>query len=133
MTDTSEPAQAGHIRLDKWLWQARFFKTRGLAAGVVKSGHVRVNGNRALKPAQTVRPGDILTFAQGQVIRVVRITALGIRRGPASEAQTLYDDLTPAPETAGTPVSPNPKFEGKGRPTKRDRRKLDLNRPGTLE
>ncbi|MFX0541423.1 RNA-binding S4 domain-containing protein [Roseovarius sp. S4756] len=133
-TPAGETAEAGRIRLDKWLWQARFFKTRGLAAAVVKSGHVRVNGNRAGKPAQLVRPGDVLTFAQARQIRVVCIIAPGLRRGPAAEAQTLYDDLTPAPEPKGeTPVSPNPRYEGKGRPTKKDRRKLDFNPPGALE
>ncbi len=126
--------EAGKIRLDKWLWQARFFKTRALAAATVKGGHVRVNGNRAGKPSQTVRAGDVLTFAQASVIRVVRILGPGTRRGPAPEAQTLYEDLTPAPEPEiETFVSPNPRYEGKGRPTKRDRRKLGLNRPGALE
>jgi ribosome-associated heat shock protein Hsp15 len=122
------------IRLDKWLWQARFFKTRGLAAGVVKGGHVRVDGARASKPAQMVQAGAVLTFVQAQRTRVVRILALGTRRGPATEAQALYDDLSPPPKPEDeTFVSPNPKYEGKGRPTKRDRRKLDLNQPGPLE
>ncbi len=134
MTQAGDMVEGGPIRLDKWLWQARFFKTRGLAASVVKSGHVRVNGNRAGKPAQMVRPGDVLTFTQAKAVRVVRVIAPGTRRGPAPEAQTLYDDLTPASEaTPETPVSPNPRYEGKGRPTKRDRRKLDLNHPGALE
>ena len=112
------------LRIDKWLWQARFFKTRSLAAKQVGGGHVRVNGNRVLKPAFAVGPGDVLTFAQGRVVRVVRIVALGVRRGPATEAQTLYADLSEKREE--TP--PNPKFEGKDRPTKRDRRTLDLSR-----
>lgn len=112
------------LRLDKWLWQARFFKTRGLAAKQVSGGHVRVNGNRALKPAQAVGPGDVLTFAQGRQIRVVRIAALGERRGPAPEAQMLYTDLT---EEQDAPL-PNPRYEGKGRPEKKDRRALDLSR-----
>jgi len=133
VTDAPEPVGAERIRLDKWLWHARFFKTRGLAAGAVRSGHMRVNGNRAGKPSQMVRPGDVLTFAQGDLIRVVRIAQPGTRRGPAPEAQTLYEDLTPAPVLPETPVSPNPRYEGKGRPTKRDRRKLDLNHRGALE
>ncbi|WP_297769891.1 RNA-binding S4 domain-containing protein [uncultured Roseovarius sp.] len=119
------------IRLDKWLWQARFFKTRTLAAKEVSAGHVRVNGTRASKPAQAVGPEDVLTFAQGARVRVVRIAELGTRRGPAPEAQALYEDLTdPEPKDA---VPPAPKYEGKGRPTKRDRRKLDLNGPGALD
>jgi ribosome-associated heat shock protein Hsp15 len=82
----------GRIRLDKWLWQARFFKSRSLSAGMIEAGHVRLNGQRVTKPAQAVGPGDVLTFVQGRVIRVVRILATGTRRGPASEAQGLYRD-----------------------------------------
>ena len=123
--------ESDRVRLDKWLWHARFFKTRSLAAGQITGGHVRVNGARAAKPAQQVGPGDVLTFAQGRAVRVVRITAPGTRRGPAPEAQTLYDDLTP-PETRNSDP-PNPRFEGKGRPTKRDRRKLFPGGSGPLE
>lgn len=122
------------IRLDKWLWQARFFKSRALAAGVVKSGHLRVNGARAAKPSRTIRPGDVLTFRQARRVRIVRVIAPGTRRGPAPEAQTLYDDLTPAPDPAEEAIVPrNPRYEGKGRPTKRDRRQLDLKAPDALE
>ncbi len=81
------------IRLDKWLWQARFMKSRSLAAALVSEGRVRVNGERAVKPARTIAPGDVLTFPQGGRIRVVRVLATGERRGPAVEAQGLYDDL----------------------------------------
>ena len=106
-------------RLDKWLWYARFFKTRTLAARQVSSGHVRINGIRVRKPAQTVVAGDVLTFAQGPGERVVRVEAPGTRRGPASEAATLYADLSP-------PVKPDrPPERVGGRPTKRDRRALD--------
>ena len=122
---------ASRIRLDKWLWHARFFKTRSLASKQVSGGHVRVNGNRVSKPAQAVAPEDVLTFVQGDAVRVVRILAPGTRRGPASEAQTLYDDLTEPKPQDGVP--PAPKYEGKGRPTKRDRRKLDLKGPGALD
>ncbi len=83
------------IRLDKWLWQARFFKTRSLAARAVAQGRVRLNAARVDKPAQAVGAGDALTFAQGNRIRVVRVLALGTRRGPAAEAQALYEDLAP--------------------------------------
>ncbi|ALG90975.1 MAG: RNA-binding protein S4 [Confluentimicrobium sp.] len=117
------------IRLDKWLWQARFFKTRTLAGKVVAGGHVRVNSLRAAKPAQRVGAGDTLTFPQGDRIRVIRVLAPGERRGPAAEAQTLYEDLTPARED----VPQSPRFDGKGRPTKKDRRSLDLNRLPPLE
>ncbi|MFN7225549.1 MAG: RNA-binding S4 domain-containing protein, partial [Paracoccaceae bacterium] len=75
------------------LWQARFFKSRSLSADCVEQGGVRVNGQRVAKPAHALRPGDVLTFAQGGRIRVVRVLDLGLRRGPASEAQGLYADL----------------------------------------
>jgi len=110
------------IRLDKWLWQARFFKTRTLAAKTVAAGHVRVNGVKTAKPARAVGTGDTLTFAQGRVIRVVRIVALGDRRGPAPEARMLYDDLTPARDN----IPPAPRYEGKGRPSRKQRRQADL-------
>ncbi|MEM9441076.1 MAG: RNA-binding S4 domain-containing protein [Pseudomonadota bacterium] len=88
-----EPATTDGLRLDKWLWQARFFKTRSLAATVANKGRVRINRMLVTKPHYRVRPGDVLTFAQGHEIRVVRILALGERRGPAPEARTLYEDL----------------------------------------
>ncbi|MBR9651164.1 RNA-binding S4 domain-containing protein [Thalassovita aquimarina] len=116
-------------RLDKWLWHARFFKTRSLAAKLVSGGHVRVNSAKTSKPAQAVGAGDVLTFPQGRAIRVVRIEALGERRGPAPEAQTLYTDLSEPRDS----VPPAPRFEGKGRPTKRERRKIDLDRTRELE
>ncbi|WP_172296588.1 RNA-binding S4 domain-containing protein [Pseudoruegeria sp. HB172150] len=117
------------IRIDKWLWYARFFKTRGLAAKTVSAGHVRVNTGRVSKPAHTVGAGDTLTFPQAHRIRVVRILATGTRRGPAPEAQALYEDLTPAQEKA----PPAPKFDGGGRPTKKDRRTADSIRHRDLE
>ncbi len=119
----SEPPSK--LRIDKWLWQARFFKTRSLAARQVSDGQVRLNGERVGKPAQNVSAGDVLTFAQGRQIRVVRVTALGTRRGPADEAQGLYDDLTPPEAPKQDRVGP--------RPTKRDRRIMDGLRDGGTE
>lgn len=92
------------LRLDKFLWQARFFKTRILAAEIVTARKVRVNGVKVDKPAHPVRVGDGLVFVQGREIRVVRVTALPNRRGPASEAQSMYVDL-PA---AVAPILPEP-------------------------
>lgn len=126
-----ETIDNARTRIDKWLWHARFFKTRGLSAKLVSGGHVRVNGDKIAKAAHPVGPGDVLTFPQARQVRVIRILALGARRGPAAEAQTLYEDLTPPAERLNVPAGP--KFEGKGRPTKRDRRKLDLNRPDALD
>jgi ribosome-associated heat shock protein Hsp15 len=83
------------IRLDKWLWQARFCKSRSIAATLVSEGRVRVNSERASKPARAIGPGDVLTFPQAGRIRVVRVLATGERRGPATEAQALYEDLDP--------------------------------------
>lgn len=91
------------LRVDKWLWQARFFKTRALAAGLAESGHLRINGQPTRKPGAGVGEGDVLTFPQGARIRVIRILALGLRRGPATEAQTLYLDLD-AREEAPDPL-----------------------------
>jgi ribosome-associated heat shock protein Hsp15 len=115
------------LRVDKWLWHARFFKTRTLAAKVVSDGAVRLNSTRISKSSATVKPDDTLTFPQGSRIRVVRIVALGTRRGPAPEAQALYEDLTPpAPVSAEAENAPG--FDGKGRPTKKDRRAWESKR-----
>lgn len=92
------------------------------------SGGVRVNSTKIAKAAYAVGPGDVLTFAQARQIRVVRIVACGPRRGPAPEAQALYEDLSPPPAAPPSDAPRAPKFEGKGRPTKRDRRILDRNR-----
>jgi len=119
--------------VDKWLWYARFFKTRSFAAVQVSAGHVRLNAQKIHKPAQTVSPGDVLTFAQGRHVRVIQIDGLGTRRGPAVEAQALYTDLSPGEEAEANTGSKAPGFDGKGRPTGRDRRKLDLSRTQHLE
>lgn len=83
------------LRLDKWLFYARFFKTRSLAAGRVEAGGVRLNGRPCRKPGRVVKPGDILVMsAHGRVLSI-QILAMGSRRGPAEEAQALYRDLDP--------------------------------------
>jgi ribosome-associated heat shock protein Hsp15 len=92
MTRAPEPTSDG-LRLDKWLWQARFFKTRALAAQLVGKGRLRLNQAIVTKPHHRIRPGDVLTFPQGETVRVVRVLDLGSRRGPAREAQALYQDL----------------------------------------
>ena len=90
------------LRLDKWLWQARFFKSRSLSAAFVEAGHVRLNGVHVAKAAQAVGPGDMLTLPMNAGVRVVEIVACGNRRGPAPEAQGLYR------EAGGTFVPPDP-------------------------
>jgi ribosome-associated heat shock protein Hsp15 len=115
-------------RLDKWLWHARFFKSRSIAARVCVEGKVRINGTRAVKAHAPVHPGDVLTFPAGARIRVIRIVALATRRGPAVEAQLLYDDLDPAPmqkPVADTPPPVAGREPGSGRPTKAERRAID--------
>jgi ribosome-associated heat shock protein Hsp15 len=87
------PGVRPKLRLDKWLFHARFFKSRELAVDCVENGHLRINAQRCLKPAHGVTIGDVLTFVQGRQIRVVRVEALSDRRGPAFEAQVLYSDL----------------------------------------
>ena len=116
--------KAEKIRVDKWLWHARFFKTRSLAAKQISAGHLRLNGAKITKTAQSVTSGDVLSFPQGRQIRVVEVVAIGERRGPAPEAQALYLDKTPKQDILPT----NPRFEGKGRPDKKSRRALDLSR-----
>jgi ribosome-associated heat shock protein Hsp15 len=80
-------------RLDKWLWHARFFRTRSLSTRMVERGAVRVNALRVTKPACTLRPGDVLTIAQPGAVRVVRVLGVAERRGPAGEAQALYEEV----------------------------------------
>jgi len=125
------------LRLDKWLWHARFFKSRTLAAKRITEGVMRVNRERIRKANHTVRPGDVLTFPLGPHVRVIRVDALGERRGPAIEARALYTDLDPPPERRRddpTPTPPAIRARGAGRPTKRERRNLDrLWHPGDPE
>ena len=116
-------------RLDKWLWFARFFKSRTSAGKACNSAKVRINGQIAAKASATVKVDDVLTFPRGHHIRVIRILALGRRRGPAPEAQILYEDLAPPqfsdkPRVDGQSV-PGQRDAGSGRPTKSDRRAVD--------
>jgi len=88
------------MRLDKWLWHARFFKTRSLAARYIEKSRCRIDGRATDKPHTAVTPGIVLTFALGPKVRVVKVVALGERRGPSEEAKTLYDEIdSAAPES----------------------------------
>jgi ribosome-associated heat shock protein Hsp15 len=109
-------------RLDKWLWFARFCKSRTLASKLCAAGKIRIGGELVHKAHYLVRPGDVLTFPQGPHIRVVRVLQLGVRRGPATEARTLYEDLQPPQPPAPALFEREP---GAGRPTKAERRALD--------
>jgi len=132
----TDPGNAGAAaapekqRADKWLWHARFFKTRGLAAGVISAGKLRVNGNPVRKPSFGVRPGDKLTFPQGRQIRVIEILAFATRRGPAVEAQKLYADHTVVIAKTTPDGAPVPSA---GKPSRKDRRVVNQTRRSVLE
>jgi ribosome-associated heat shock protein Hsp15 len=106
-------------RIDKWLWFARVVKTRTLAQKLVLSGSVRVNREKCDSVSHLLRPGDVLTIAVSHSVRVLKVKASGLRRGPADEARTLYEDLSPPPDPAMPAPAHGP------RPTKRDRRAID--------
>lgn len=113
------------VRLDKWLWAARVFKTRGLAAAACDGGKVDVN-QQAAKPAKALRPGDVVrvSLPLGRH-RVLRVALVGDRRGSPGVARALFEDLTP-PEPPRNRLAPPPRRSpGAGRPTKRERRELD--------
>lgn len=115
-------------RIDVWLWHARLYKTRSLATKMVRGGKVRLNGNICKKSSATITVSDILTFTRADEILIAKVLAIGTRRGPATEAQKLYEDLTPPKEPREKGVTTNqksPRPKGAGRPTKRERRAID--------
>ncbi len=127
---TAEPIAEPTLRADKWLWYARFFKTRSLAAKLCNAGKLHVSGEAVSKAHHKVKPGDVLTFPQGRHVRVVKLLELGTRRGPAPEARLLYEDLEPpSPEGRMPALAARPR--GGGRPTKQERRALDRLREDT--
>lgn len=117
------------LRIDKWLWYARLFKSRTLAGKLCGSGKLRLNSQLIRKSHATLKKGDVLTFAKNDDVRVIKVVILGTRRGPASEAVTLYEDLEPPqPRTRKgierkTAVAE--RDPGAGRPTKAERRAID--------
>lgn len=126
MTDEAD----GRVRLDKWLWAARFYKTRGLAAEAIAGGKVQVNGERA-KRAKPLQPGDEIRIRQGPYEHLIVVRDLSERRGPAAQAATLYQER---PESIAARESLAARLKGvhamfvadtKGRPTKRDRRAIE--------
>jgi ribosome-associated heat shock protein Hsp15 len=121
-----------HIRLDKWLWAARFFKSRSLAAAAVTGGRVHVNGTR-VKPSRLLAAGDIIAITKGPLSWTVVVRATTRRRGPASEASLLYDESAESREAreqatlerrAQRAAEASVRERG-GRPSKRDRRRFD--------
>ncbi|AXS81369.1 RNA-binding S4 domain-containing protein [Dechloromonas sp. HYN0024] len=117
------------MRVDKWLWAARFFKTRSLASDAVSGGKVKVNG-AATKPAREIKPGDQLDIANSETRWTVTVRILSEKRGPAPEARLLYEetlDSISARQAAreGRQFIQDPAADIHGRPTKRDRRQMD--------
>jgi ribosome-associated heat shock protein Hsp15 len=117
------------IRIDKWLWAARFYKTRGLAADEIGKGRVSVNG-QVVKASREMRLGDLVLLRQGPIQRTLTVLALNIQRGPASVAQAMYEETADstaarlrAAESRRQGIEPANSIE-QGRPTKRDRRQL---------
>lgn len=133
--DVASPGAPGAQRLDKWLWYARIVKSRTLAAQLIEKGRVRVNTVRIQKPSYTVKPDDVITASVHRAVRVLKVVATGTRRGPAAEAQRLYEDLTaPVPPASGeaqgtrdrgtaVPAAAQP-MAASGRPTKKERRQI---------
>ncbi|HEX5247436.1 MAG TPA: RNA-binding S4 domain-containing protein [Gaiellaceae bacterium] len=122
------------MRIDKWLWAARFFKTRSLATEAVLAGHVQVDGAR-VKPAREVRVGDTLEIRRGQVTWTIDVRALAERRGPAAEAALLYEETKESQEAREQRRLERRLAQPLGadlgaRPTKQDRRRLDALRKG---
>lgn len=118
--------EGGRVRIDKWLWAARFFKTRSLASDAVEGGKVQCNGTR-VKPAKGVAPGDELRIRQGPYELTVLVRALAEKRGPASAAALLYEETresVAARTLLKEQLRAEPRYEGKGRPTKRERRHI---------
>lgn len=134
--DDDEAGGDERVRLDKWLWCTRFFKSRSLATEAVAGGRVKLNGQR-VKAAHGVRPGDVLDVTVGEETREVRVQSLPERRGPAPEAQRCYTE-TDASVKRREERRENRRLAGPeplsaGRPDKRDRRRLEQFRRGLKE
>ncbi|BCH07046.1 RNA-binding protein S4 [Mesorhizobium sp. 131-3-5] len=118
----------GRQRIDKWLFFSRAVKSRSLAAKLVVAGRVRINRDKAAQASDLVKPGDVLTITLDRRIFVWKVLGAGVRRGPAEEARTLYEDMSPPPTPKGEAIPdaiPALREAGSGRPTKRERRQTD--------
>lgn len=116
------------LRIDKWLWAARFYKTRSLAAAALHAGHVKLNGH-SVKPARELRAGDTLDLAIGDVLWTVEVLGINDQRRPASEAQQLYAETASSQARRDAAkeakrLAPNPGSDLRGRPTKKARRQI---------
>ncbi len=132
--NSNTPPDSSKLRVDKWLWAARFFKTRALAVDAIECGKVLLN-NLRVKPAKTVDAGDMLTIRLGPYLYEVEIMGLSDRRGPAPQAQKLYQETEAGRvkrEALAAEIKAQPKpSELKGRPTKRDRREIERFKVGS--
>ena len=118
----------GRQRIDKWLFFSRAVKSRSLAAKLVVAGRVRINRDKAAQASDLVKPGDVLTITLERRIFVWKVLNAGVRRGPAEEARTLYEDISPPPTPKGEALPdaiPALREAGSGRPTKKERRQTD--------
>jgi ribosome-associated heat shock protein Hsp15 len=123
--DDEDELSAETQRLDKWLWFARVTKSRTLAAQLVQDGKVRVNRAKAAKPSHTIRAGDVLTIAVRGNVEVLKVLALGVRRGPPPAARLLYEVLSSVAGRSPAQLGAADRDRGTGRPTKRERRLTD--------
>lgn len=131
---TADKAAPDTQRIDRWLWHARFFKTRTLASKFVSDGNLRITRGettlRAEKPSFTICAGDVLVFTRNEILRIIEVKDCALRRGPASEAKLLYDDQSPpVPPKSARPTPVFEREKGAGRPTKKDRRALEAIKP----
>ncbi|PWJ91836.1 heat shock protein Hsp15 [Mesorhizobium loti] len=118
----------GRQRIDKWLFFSRAVKSRSLAAKLVIAGRVRINRDKAAQASDQVKPGDVLTITLERRIFIWKVLGAGARRGPAEEARTLYEDISPPPAPKGEAppdTIPGLREAGSGRPTKKERRQTD--------
>ena len=117
------------MRIDKWLWAARFFKTRSVATDEINRGHVQID-QHDLKPSREIQPGDVITIVQAKIPRTVLVKGISEKRGPAPVAQQMYEETSESLEARAKAIernrlSPEPALTiARGRPTKRDRRDL---------
>ncbi len=118
-------SDTGKLRIDKWLWFARVVKTRSAATALCEDGSVRLNGIRVDHAHKAVRVDDVVTVALADRIKVLKVVSMAERRGPFSEAQHLYQDLSPEPPRFDPPSPVAEREAGSGRPTKSERRDLD--------
>lgn len=134
MSRSNDPVTIQRQRIDQWLWMARFFKTRSLAAQAVEAGRARVGGER-VKPSRELKPGDEVLVRSGELEWKVEVRAMGLRRGPASEAMALYaegEESRTRREQLVAMRKATPRREAhEGRPTKRERREIDRFKRGS--